>query len=102
MDMIYVNMYMYILFDKMYGFSCAVGGTMTIVNATKLRNNLFAYLTRVAEGESITIQKNGEDLAMIVPPQKKDWRSNMGAKVKFSGPTEKVFAPLEDLWEGYL
>jgi len=75
---------------------------MIVVNATKLRNNLFKYLERVAQGETITIKRNGEDLAMVIPPQKKDWRINMRNKVKLSGPMEDVFAPMEDIWEDYL
>jgi len=58
---------------------------MTIVDAEELRINLFEYLAMAAKGETITIQRNGEDLAMVVPPQKKDWRSNMSTNVKLLG-----------------
>jgi prevent-host-death family protein len=86
----------------MYIFWVVVGGTMIVVNATKLRNNLFEYLNKVSKGETITIRRNGEDLAMVVPPPKKDWRSNMRTKVKLLVPVEIAFAPMEDIWEDYL
>ncbi len=75
---------------------------MIIVNATKLRNNLFEYLNKVSKGETITIRRNGEDLAVVAPPPKKDWRSNMRTKVKLLAPVEIAFAPMDDIWVDYL
>ena len=75
---------------------------MIVVSATKLRNNLFEYLAKISKGETITIQKNGKDVAMVVPPQKKDWRDNMRTKVKLLVPPDEAFAPMEDVWEDYL
>jgi prevent-host-death family protein len=72
---------------------------MIVVNATKLRNNLFEYLAKVSKGEILTVRKNGKDLAMVVPPPKEEWRSKMRSKVKLLAPAELAFAPLEDLWE---
>jgi prevent-host-death family protein len=75
---------------------------MIVVSATKLRNNLFEFLAKVSEGESIVIQRNGESVAMVVPPRKEDWRDKMRTKVKFRVPPEEVFAPMKDIWEEYL
>jgi len=75
---------------------------MIVVNATTLRNNLFEYLAKVSKGETITIRKNGKDLAVVAPPPKKDWRSNMRTKVKLLVPVETAFAPMDDIWEDYL
>ena len=75
---------------------------MIVLSATKLRNNLFEYLAKVSKGETLTIQRNGKDVALVVPPQKKDWRDKMRTKVKFLVPPDKAFAPMEDLWEDYL
>lgn len=75
---------------------------MIVVSATKLRNNLFEFLAKVSEGESIVIQRNGENVAMVVPPRKEDWRDKMRTKVKFRVPPEEVFAPMKDIWEEYL
>jgi prevent-host-death family protein len=75
---------------------------MIVLSATKLRNNLFEYLAKVSKGETITIQRNGKDVALVVPPQKKDWRDKMRTKVKLPVPPDKAFAPMEDIWEDYL
>lgn len=75
---------------------------MIFVSATKLRNNLFEYLAKVSKGETITIQRNGENVAQVVPPPGKDWRDKMRTKVKLLTTPEKAFAPMEDIWENYL
>ncbi|UCH93292.1 MAG: type II toxin-antitoxin system prevent-host-death family antitoxin [Candidatus Aminicenantes bacterium] len=75
---------------------------MIVVSATKLRNNLFEYLAKVSKGETITIQRNGKEVARVVPAQKKDWRDRMRTKVKLLVPPDQAFAPMEDLWEDYL
>jgi prevent-host-death family protein len=102
--MTYANMYVcvYMCLEKTYILLLVEGGIMITVNATKLRNNLFEYLDKVSKGETITIRKNGEDLAMVVPPPKKDWRSNMRTKMKLLAPTDIAFAPMDDIWENYL
>ena len=102
MDMLCANMYVYVHLEKTYMFLIVAGGIMIVVNATKLRNNLFEYLAKVSKGETLTVRRNGKDLAMVVPPPKKDWRSNIRTKVKMLAPAELTFAPLEDLWEDYL
>ena len=74
---------------------------MTIVSATKLRNNLFEYLSRVSKGETITIKRNGKNIAVVVPAKKEDWRNKMKAKVKILVPADEAFAPLDEVWEDY-
>lgn len=78
------------------------GGAMIVVSATKLRSNLFEFLSKVAGGETLTIQRNGEDVAIVTPPKIKNWRDNRKTKAKLLVPPEEAFAPLEDVWEDYL
>lgn len=78
------------------------GGVMTVVSATKLRNNLFEFLARVSKGETITIRRNGEDVGMIVPAKKVDWQDNMTVKAKLLVPPDQAFSPMDDIWEDYL
>ncbi len=78
------------------------GGIMIEVSVSKLRNNLFEFLTKVSKGETISVKRNGEDVAFMVPPKKGDWRDKMRTKVKFLVPPDKAFAPMEDEWEDYL
>ena len=70
---------------------------MVVVSATKFRNNRFEYLDMVSKGESITVQRNGKEVAKVVPPQKEDWRDKMRTKVKLLVPPDEAFAPMEDI-----
>ena len=72
---------------------------MVEVTATKLRNNLFEFLAKVSKGEIIVIQRNGENVALVVPPKKEDWRDKIRSKIKFLTPPDQAFKPLEDVWE---
>lgn len=75
---------------------------MIVVNATNLRNNLFELLSKVASGETIAIQRNGERVAIISPAKEEDWRNKIRAKPKLTVSPGKAFAPIEDVWENYL
>lgn len=77
------------------------GGIMIEVTATKLRNNLFEFLAKVSKGETIVIQRNGENVALVVPPHKVDWRNKIRSKIKLLVPPDIAFRPLEDVWEDY-
>lgn len=78
------------------------GGVMTVVSATKLRNHLFEFLAMVSKGETITIQRNGEDVGIIVPARKEDWQDKMTVKAKLLVPSDQAFSPMDDLWEDYI
>ena len=77
---------------------------MIAVTATKLRNNLFDLLDQVSKGEVITVQRNGEEVALLVPPKKSDWRDRMTIIPKLLVPPDQAFAPMEneEEWEDYL
>jgi prevent-host-death family protein len=96
---LYYNKYVHVFEDHVH---FAFGGKMIKVTATALRNNLFELLAKVSKGEFITIQRNGKEVAMIVPPRKNDWRESMKIKPKLLAPPEQAFSPLEDVWEDYL
>ena len=74
---------------------------MIEVTATKLRNNLFDFLAKVSQGETIAIRRNGKNVALVVPTQKEDWRDKMRSKVKMLVSPDIAFKPLEDVWEEY-
>ena len=75
---------------------------MIKVSATKLRNNLFEYLDKVAHGETIVIQRNNQVVARLVSAPKTDWRDNMKVQPKLLVSAEKIMQPLDDIWEGYV
>ena len=75
---------------------------MITITATKLRNNLFEFLARVSKGETISVQRNGEEVARIIPAKKKDWRDNVSTRARLLVPADEAFAPMEDIWEDYI
>jgi prevent-host-death family protein len=75
---------------------------MIKVSATKLRNNLFEYLNKVAQGETIVIQRNKQEVARLVSVPKTDWRDNMKVQPKVLVSPEDLIKPLEDIWEDYI
>ena len=75
---------------------------MLEVSATKLRNHLFDYLDRVAEGETIIISRNNREVARLAPTQVVDWREKMPVKPKLLVAPEELIQPIEEIWEDYI
>jgi len=75
---------------------------MIKVSATKLRNNLFDYLDKATEGETIIIQRNNQEVARIVPTQQTDWRDKMTIKPIIMVSPEELIKPIEGIWENYV
>ena len=75
---------------------------MIKVSATKLRNNLFDYLNKASEGETIIIQRNNEEVARLVPTHQTNWRDKMTIKPKIMVAPEELTKPVEDIWEDYV
>jgi len=75
---------------------------MITISATKLRNNLFDYLDKVAEGETVVIQRNNHEVARLLPLQKPNWRNNMRIKPKILVSPDELISPIEDIWEDYV
>ena len=75
---------------------------MIKITATKLRNNLFEYLDKASEGETIVIQRNNQDVARIVPTHQIDWRDKMSVKPELLVSPEELIKPIGDIWEEYV
>jgi len=75
---------------------------MIKVTATKLRNNLFDYLDKALEGETIIIQRNKREVARLIPTRQANWRDKMTVKPRIMVPPEELIKPVEDIWEGYV
>ena len=75
---------------------------MIQVSATKLRTNLFDYLNRASDGETIIIQRNNQDVARIIPTCKINWREKMSIKPELLVSSEELIKPIEDIWEEYM
>lgn len=75
---------------------------MIKVSATKLRNNLFKYLDKVAKGEAILIQRNNQEIARLLPVSPPDWREHITTQPKLLVSADEVIKPMDDLWEDYV
>lgn len=75
---------------------------MLTVTASKLRNNIFEYLGKVKQGETVTIILNKKETAMLVPVKRGDWRDSLQQGIKLNCSPEKLIAPLDDVWEEYV
>ena len=75
---------------------------MITTSATNLRNNLFEYLEKVINGETIIIYRNKKEVAKIVPPRVSNWRERMKTKIKICVPAEQIIEPIEDIWRDYV
>jgi len=75
---------------------------MINVSATKLRNNLFDYLNKASEGETIIIQRNNVEVARLIPTYQANWRDKMTIKPKIMVEPEELIKPVEDIWEDYV
>lgn len=74
---------------------------MIEVSATKFRSNLFDYLDKASEGETIVIRRNNRDVACLVPIPRRNWREKMRIKPKLLVAPEALIEPMEDIWEDY-
>ena len=70
---------------------------MIKVSVTILRTNLFEYLSKVEEGETIVIQRYKKEIARLVPVPKADWRDNMKVQPKILVSLNDLIKPLEDV-----
>ncbi len=75
---------------------------MIKVSATKLRNKLFDYLDKAAEGETIVVKRNNQEVACLVPLRQTNWRDKMNIKPKLLTSPEELIKPIKDIWEDYV
>ena len=75
---------------------------MIKISATKLRNNLFDFLDKVAEGETILIQRNNQEVARLLPVNQLNWRMRMSILPEIRVSPEEIIKPVEDIWEDYV
>jgi antitoxin (DNA-binding transcriptional repressor) of toxin-antitoxin stability system len=72
---------------------------MKKITATRFRKELFSWLTKVSRGERVTIERDGKEVAMLVPLEGKSWREHIHNRGKIL--EEDAFAPMDDIWEKY-
>lgn len=74
---------------------------MIKVSATKLRNHIFDYLNKAAEGETIIIERNNREVARLIPTQQQNWRDHMSNTPQLLVSPEEFIKPMTDIWEEY-
>ncbi len=74
---------------------------MIKVSATKFRNNIFKYLDKIEEGETIVIERNNQEVARLIADNKTEWRDQMKVQPELLVSPEKIIEPLDDIWEEY-
>jgi len=67
---------------------------MIEVSATKFRNNLFDYLDKTSEGETIVVQRNNQEVARLIPAKQLNWRDKMTIKPKLLTSSEELIKPV--------
>ncbi|ETX08460.1 type II toxin-antitoxin system Phd/YefM family antitoxin [Candidatus Entotheonella palauensis] len=74
---------------------------MIKVSATKLRNHIFDYLDKAAEGETIIIERNNREVARLIPTRQQNWRDHMSSTPQLLVSPEELIEPMADIWEAY-
>jgi prevent-host-death family protein len=75
---------------------------MIKVSATKLRNHIFDYLDKAAEGETIIIERHNREVARLIPTPQNNWRDNMSSTPQLLVSPEDLIKPIADIWEDYI
>ncbi len=75
---------------------------MIKVSATKLRNHIFDYLDKAAEGETIIIERNNREVARLIPTQQDNWRDHMSSTPQLLVSSEELIKPMADIWAEYI
>ena len=69
---------------------------MTKLNIHDAKTNLSKYLRRVQRGEVVTLCKNGEPIAQIIPFRKKTGKRPLGIAKGLGTVPPSFFEPLTD------
>ena len=75
---------------------------MLKVTATTLRNNIFEYLGKVADGETVTVILNKKEAARLVPVHRGDWRDGLKQEICLNCSPDELMAPMDEVWEDYV
>lgn len=75
---------------------------MYVVTATRLRKELFRLLEEIEHGETVEITRGGRSVARLTGVGSDDWRDRVTITPKVVGDNDSAFAPLGDVWDGYV
>ncbi len=73
---------------------------METIAVSKLRENMVLFLKKVQQGKSITITSRGNEIAMLVPIEKKMEASKNALKqLRKTAVVGDVVSPIEEDWK---
>lgn len=75
---------------------------MITISATQFQNQLFEYLDKVEQGETIIIERYQQEVARLIPTKPTDWREKMRLQPQLLVSIEELIMPIEDIWESYV
>lgn len=75
---------------------------MITISATQFQNQLFEYLDKVEQGETIIIERYQQEVARLIPTKPTDWREKMRLQPQLLVSVEELIMPIEDIWESYV
>ena len=75
---------------------------MIEISATKLRNNLFHYLEKAIDGETIIVYRNKKQVAKLAPVNVSNWRDQIKIRFKILVPPDEIIKPEKDIWKDYV
>jgi prevent-host-death family protein len=75
---------------------------MITISATQFQNQLFEYLDKVEQGETIIIERYQQEVARLIPTKPTDWREKMRLQPQLLVSIEELIMPTEDIWESYV
>ena len=75
---------------------------MIEVSATKLRTNLFEYLDKIEQGETVIIQRHNRKVVRMNPIHSTNWRRQLSQHLKIKASADELIKPIDDVWEDYV
>ncbi|PIU89904.1 MAG: hypothetical protein COY42_23015 [Armatimonadetes bacterium CG_4_10_14_0_8_um_filter_66_14] len=78
------------------------GATMVTMTASQLRKELFAALRIVSDGEPVSVNWKGREVARLMPAPSPDWRDAVRQKPRLLTSPDEAFAPMGDVWQEYV
>lgn len=75
---------------------------MIEISATKLRANLFEYLDKIEQGETVIVQRHNQKVVRMNPIHSTNWRNKLSQKAKLKIPADDLIKPMDDIWEDYV
>ena len=75
---------------------------MVTMTASQLRRELFTALRIVSDGEPVSVNWRGREVARLMPAPSSDWRDSVRQQPRLQTSPEEAFAPLDDVWQEYV